>query len=109
MQKKSRNFLFSTPGGLEPPTSDPKSDALSIKLQAHENLKNLFLYIFIYIIVSTMNSVLVLKTEITTTTVEFVSNYLKDKTSKTVAICNANTLVDRIKILEFKKRLIHLT
>ena len=40
-----------------------------------------------------MNSVLVLKTEITTTTVEFVSKYLKDETSKTVAICNANTLV----------------
>ena len=40
-----------------------------------------------------MNSVLVLKTEITSTTVEFISDYLKNENSKTVAICNANTLV----------------
>ena len=40
-----------------------------------------------------MNSVLVLKTEITSTTVEFISDYLKNEKSKTVAICNANTLV----------------
>ena len=40
-----------------------------------------------------MNSVLVLKTTITTTTVENVANYLKNEKSKTVAICNANTLV----------------
>ena len=40
-----------------------------------------------------MNSVLVLKTEITSTTVEFISEYLKNEKSKTVAICNANTLV----------------
>ena len=40
-----------------------------------------------------MNSVLILKTEITSTSIEFVSEYLKNETSKTVAICNANTLV----------------
>ena len=40
-----------------------------------------------------MNSVLVLKTEITSTTVETISDYLKNEKSKTVAICNANTLV----------------
>ncbi len=40
-----------------------------------------------------MNSVLVLKTVISTTTVENVANYLKKEKSKTVAICNANTLV----------------
>ena len=40
-----------------------------------------------------MNSVLVLKTEITSTTVEFISDYLKNEKSKTDAICNANTLV----------------
>ena len=40
-----------------------------------------------------MNSVLVLKTAITTTTVEKVANFLKMEKAKTVAICNANTLV----------------
>jgi len=40
-----------------------------------------------------MNSVLVLKTEITSTSIELVSEYLKNERSKTVAICNANTLV----------------
>tara|TARA_B100002052_G_scaffold293860_1_gene317691 strand:+ start:686 stop:1420 length:735 start_codon:yes stop_codon:yes gene_type:complete len=40
-----------------------------------------------------MNSVLVLKTEITSTSVELVAEYLKNEKSKTVAICNANTLV----------------
>ena len=40
-----------------------------------------------------MNSVLVLKTEITSSSVELVSEYLKNENSKTVAICNANTLV----------------
>ena len=40
-----------------------------------------------------MNSVLVLKTEITSSSVELVSEYLKKENSKTVAICNANTLV----------------
>ena len=40
-----------------------------------------------------MNSVLVLKTNISSTNVEFVSDYLKNEKSKTVAICNANTLV----------------
>ena len=40
-----------------------------------------------------MNSVLILKTEISTTTVESVADYLIREKSKTVAICNANTLV----------------
>ncbi len=40
-----------------------------------------------------MNSVLILKTEITSTSIELVAEYLKDEKSKTVAICNANTLV----------------
>ena len=40
-----------------------------------------------------MNSVIVLKTEISTTTVENVAKYLKNEKSKTVAICNSNTLV----------------
>ena len=40
-----------------------------------------------------MNSVLILKTVISTTTVEKVANYLKKENSKTVAICNSNTLV----------------
>tara|TARA_B100001121_G_scaffold186385_1_gene162758 strand:+ start:276 stop:1010 length:735 start_codon:yes stop_codon:yes gene_type:complete len=40
-----------------------------------------------------MDSVLVLKTEISTTTVEKVSNFLTHEKTKTVAICNANTLV----------------
>ena len=40
-----------------------------------------------------MNSVLILKTMISTTTVENVANYLKKEKSKTVAICNSNTLV----------------
>ena len=40
-----------------------------------------------------MKSVMVLKTEISTTTVEEVSNFLVNSKTKTVAICNANTLV----------------
>ena len=40
-----------------------------------------------------MDSVLVLKTELSTTTVEDVARYLKKEKSKTIAICNANTLV----------------
>ena len=40
-----------------------------------------------------MKSVMVLKTEISTTTVEEVSNFLVNNKTKTVAICNANTLV----------------
>ena len=40
-----------------------------------------------------MNSVMVLKTEISTTTVEEVSDFLVNGKTKTVAICNANTLV----------------
>ena len=40
-----------------------------------------------------MNSVLVLKTVISTTNVENVANYLIKQRSKTIAICNANTLV----------------
>ena len=40
-----------------------------------------------------MNSVLILKTMISTTTVENIATYLKKEKSKTVAICNTNTLV----------------
>jgi len=40
-----------------------------------------------------MNSVLVLKTVISTTNVENVANYLIKQKSKTIAICNVNTLV----------------
>ena len=40
-----------------------------------------------------MNSVLILKTMISTTTVENVATFLKKEQSKTVAICNSNTLV----------------
>ena len=40
-----------------------------------------------------MNSVLILKTMISTTTVENVATFLKKEKSKTVAICNSNTLV----------------
>ena len=52
-----------------------------------------------------MNSVLVLKTEITSTTVEFVSNYLKNEKSKTVAICNANTLVRSYRNSEIQEKI----
>ena len=40
-----------------------------------------------------MKSVMVLNTKISTTTVEEVSNFLVNSKTKTVAICNANTLV----------------
>ncbi|MFL2696024.1 MAG: WecB/TagA/CpsF family glycosyltransferase [Candidatus Actinomarina sp.] len=40
-----------------------------------------------------MNSVLVLKTMISTTNVENVATFLKNEKSRTVAICNSNTLV----------------
>ena len=40
-----------------------------------------------------MNSVLILKTMISTTTVENIATYLIKEKSKTVAICNSNTLV----------------
>ena len=40
-----------------------------------------------------MNSVIVLKTVISATSVENVANYLINQKSKTIAICNVNTLV----------------
>ena len=52
-----------------------------------------------------MNSVLVLKTEITSTTVEFISDYLKNEKSKTVAICNANTLVRSYRNSNIQKKI----
>ena len=52
-----------------------------------------------------MNSVLILKTEITSTTVEFVSNYLRNEKSKIVAICNANTLVRSYRDSEIQKKI----
>ena len=56
-----------------------------------------------------MDSVLILRTNINTTTVEEVVNLLQKKTSLTVAVCNTNTLVRSIRMHLFKKRLIHLT
>ena len=52
-----------------------------------------------------MNSVLVLKTVITTTSVENVANYLKNEKGKTVAICNANTLVRSYHNSEIQKKI----
>ena len=52
-----------------------------------------------------MNSVLILKTEITSTTVEFISDYLKNEKSKTVAICNANTLVRSYRNSNIQKKI----
>ena len=52
-----------------------------------------------------MNSVLVLKTVITTTSVENVANYLKKEKGKTVAICNANTLVRSYHNSEIQKKI----
>ena len=40
-----------------------------------------------------MDSVLILRTNINVTTIEEVSELLQEKNSKTVAVCNANTLV----------------
>ena len=40
-----------------------------------------------------MDSVLILKTNISVTTVDEVSQLLQNKGSKTIAICNTNTLV----------------
>ena len=52
-----------------------------------------------------MNSALVLKTVITTTSVENVANYLKKEKGKTVAICNANTLVRSYHNSEIQKKI----
>ena len=52
-----------------------------------------------------MNSVLILKTKITSTTVEFISHYLKNEKSKTVAICNANTLVRSYRNSEIQQKI----
>ena len=52
-----------------------------------------------------MNSVLVLKTVITTTSVENLANYLKKEKGKTVAICNANTLVRSYHNSEIQKKI----
>ena len=40
-----------------------------------------------------MDSVLILNTNINVTTIEEVSNLLQKKESKTIAVCNTNTLV----------------
>ena len=50
-----------------------------------------------------MDSKQVLKTEISMTSIEDVANFLCDNKSKTVAICNANTLVRAYRNLEIKK------
>ena len=50
-----------------------------------------------------MDSKQVLKTEISMTRIEDVANFLCDNKSKTVAICNANTLVRAYRNLEIKK------
>ena len=52
-----------------------------------------------------MNSALVLKTVITTTSVENVADYLKKEKGKTVAICNANTLVRSYHNSEIQKKI----
>ena len=52
-----------------------------------------------------MNSALVLKTVITTTSVENVANYLKKEKGKTIAICNANTLVRSYHNSEIQKKI----
>ena len=49
--------------------------------------------LIIYIIVSLMDSVLILNTQINVTSVDDVAELLQKKDSKTIAICNVNTLV----------------
>ncbi len=52
-----------------------------------------------------MDSVLILKTDISTTTVDEVSELLQIKNSSTVAICNANSLVRSYKNPALQKKL----
>ena len=55
-----------------------------------------------------MDSVLILNTNINVTTVEEVVEILQKRDSKTIAVCNTNTLVRSYKKKLFKKKLIHL-
>ncbi len=50
-----------------------------------------------------MNSKQILKTEISITTVQDVAYFLCENTSKTVAVCNANTLVRAYRNLEIRQ------
>jgi len=52
-----------------------------------------------------MDTVLILKTEISQTSVSDVVELLKNKKSKTVAICNANTLVRSYKNIEIQNKI----
>tara|TARA_B100002052_G_C15721857_1_gene524523 strand:- start:76 stop:816 length:741 start_codon:yes stop_codon:yes gene_type:complete len=52
-----------------------------------------------------MDSVLILRTNINTTTVEEVVNMLQEKTSMTVAVCNTNTLVRSYKDTSLQEKI----
>jgi N-acetylglucosaminyldiphosphoundecaprenol N-acetyl-beta-D-mannosaminyltransferase len=65
-----------------------------VKLQAHETE---IIFIITYIIVSIMKTTKVLKSNISEVTIIDVSNFLNTSSKKTVAICNANTLVRSVK------------
>ena len=52
-----------------------------------------------------MDSVLILRTNINTTTVEEVVNMLQEKTSTTVAVCNTNTLVRSYKDTSLQEKI----
>ena len=52
-----------------------------------------------------MDSVLILKTNISVTTVDEISQLLQKKASKTVAICNTNTLVRSYKNTSLQEKI----
>ena len=52
-----------------------------------------------------MDTVLILKTEISQTSISDVVELLQNKKSKTVAICNANTLVRSYKNIEIQNKI----
>ena len=54
-----------------------------------------------------MDSVLILNTNINVTTVDEVAEFIAKKNSKTVAVCNTNTLVRSYKKKLFRIKLIH--
>ena len=74
-----------------------------VKLQAQTIIKKYnFLYIHFY---NSFNNGYkrVLKTEISVTTVDDIAYFLIENTAKTVAVCNANTLVRAYRNLEIKQ------
>ena len=52
-----------------------------------------------------MDSVLILNTEINVTSVDEIAEFLQTKDSKTIAICNANTLVRSFKNKDLQKKI----